>query len=202
MDDTNTYFYTFSTIAQVAAAVIAVTAIFLQDRLRDLRTNMQREIANIERIWDGVTFRFTGIPKPDARQMNRWHRQLRQAERHGVLSEMKSIFDDFPDNVRGEIGKRYFTEGSDEIDTVDAASANGIENYKQIHFVTKRFRRLVWMCVFLIITNLVFLGLTSSHVIDFCPPLSFSILIGTIIASVWFLFAIGRFILDTTTSGL
>lgn len=202
MDDLNTYFYTFSTIAQVAAAVIAVTAIFLQDRLRDLRTNMQREIANLERIWDGVAFRFTGIPKPDAKQMNRWHRQLRQAERHGVLSEMKSIFDDFPDNVRGDIGKRYFTEGSDEIDTVDSASANGIKTFAQIQYVTKRFRRLVWMCVYLIVANLVLLGLTNSLAVHYYPPLSFSVLIGTVIAAVLFLLATGRFILDTTTSGM
>lgn len=196
VDELNAYFYTFSTIPQVLAAILAVTAFFLQEKLRDLRTNMQREVANIERVWNGVTKKFTGSPKGTEIQMEVWHHQLRTSERHGILSEMKAIFDDFPQHIATGAAKMYFPASSRSIKDVGKAAENGLANLHRIREMTKRFHQLIWRCVYLIAINLGLLAFTNKTTIEYCPPLSVGLLIGMVLLSIWFIFATGDFIRD------
>lgn len=189
-EDVNSYFYTFSTMAQVLGAVIAITAVFVFAKGSDYKSKMQREMGNVVRGFDALIqgAKATRGGKPlhppeSVRAFEDWRRQATSAERHGVYTEMRVIF--------AEHSQRSL--GSD----IRAACDNGLKNATLNARMVQKFRRVFNYGILLIGMDFLLLGLTSGCLIGEYRMPAFVGLMVMIIAACGFLFLTARLVHST-----
>ncbi|MCR1794894.1 hypothetical protein [Leptospira sp. id769339] len=145
--DHNTLFYTFSTMAQVLAAILAVTAVFVFAKSSEFRVKMQREMGNVVKVLDSFP------------QFEEWRIQATKAERHGVIPEMKSIF-----------GDRF--KGPDLGPEIKEACKYGLFNSNLNDHIFMRFAKQAYCGLLLIGLLLVAISFTSETNVIAFPTIS------------------------------
>ncbi len=181
MQDT-TLFYLYSTMAQVLAAVIAVTAVFVFAKSNEYRGKMQREMSNVLNVYDRLLDR-----NPKNEDIKERKTRITRVERHGVLIEMNDIFAATEEHVR--------SHSPEEAKNVVEACLNGQSNFGYNADLFEEFAWLVCVALALMILDLAAILLTSWLVAHQFACWSGAL---TVFAALCFFAWLGNFILRTT----
>jgi len=147
-DTASSLFYLFSTMAQVLAAVVAVTAVFVFAKSKEYRGKMQREMGNVLNVYDRLLAR-----DPENEDIKERKTRITKAERHGVFIEMKDIFAATEEHVR--------SHSPEEAKKVVEACLNGKSNFGYNADLFKEFAWLVCVALALMILDLAGIFLTT-----------------------------------------
>lgn len=206
MPDTNTVYYTFSTMAQVLAAIIAVTAVFVFAKSGEYRTKMQREMGNVVKAFDELIdlkgtwstelkcyldqalreatyLRERGIKKRKGTLRN-WKDQATRSQREGVVAEMKDIFDGH--SARTILGGR-----------MQEACRLGLENHRLNRHMLSKFTFTTVAGLGLIFIDLCLLMLTSESTLCQFREFAFFLMVFVVLVAGAFFAWVGYFVSNT-----
>lgn len=156
--DSNTFYYFFSTMAQVLAAIMAVTAIFVFQKSDEYKKKMQREMSNVADL-------ISNLGKPIPLPLIEWMSQAAKAERHGVVIEMRDIFSEFPNIIKDycetNVAAKYKPLPRFHADLNEYCS-RGVFNAKRHRSFLIQFTVLICCGFILILADMIGLMLTQT----------------------------------------
>lgn len=189
--DANTLYYTFSTMAQVLAAILAVSVVFVFAKSGEYRAKMQREMTDVKRLYQ--TLLNYAVP-----EINAFHRNIEEAANHGIMVQMKDVFVGTLNNLEKFLPKASLEPHARAQITNLAKeySANGQANYEYNALLFKQYASLIVFGLVLILLDLFGLALTP-WLYHRCPAQYLALWSVLLLTSVFFLL-LARFIFSTT----